>query len=188
MPNGLLVASPQMVDPHFAGTVVLLCEYDEQGALGIVINRDSGINSDEVFDQMKVDQRDGVQALVLWGGPVQPGSVFLTFAGGQLPALEGDDASTHPMFTLADDLRVTPDRALVEAVAARLPDQPAVLSVGYAGWGPGQLDSEIESGSWILIELDREVLFDLDVADRYEHCIQSLGVQPEMLWMTPIDE
>ncbi len=88
--SGLLVASPQMVDVFFSKTVILLCDYNEEGALGIVINRLTGIETNQVLDQMGVAERGGIEGPVHWGGPVQPGAVFLTFSREAEEAAEED--------------------------------------------------------------------------------------------------
>jgi putative transcriptional regulator len=180
---GLLVASPTLVDAFFAKAVVLLCDYDEEGALGIVINRPTELDTDKVLAQMNVDPIGGIRGPVLWGGPVQPGAVFLTFS--DLPELP-DEAG--PVFQLSPRLHVTPDRAVIEAVSADVPNEGAVLSLGYAGWAPGQLDGEIQSGSWIWMEADRELVFSTPAEDLHEACIKSIGVPSSMLWMHPVTE
>ncbi len=180
---GLLVASPSLVDIFFAKTVVLLCDFDEEGALGIVINRPTGEKIDSVLAQMDIDPAGGIRGPVLWGGPVQPGAVFLTFSN--MPGLP-DDAG--PIFELSPDLHVTPDRAVIEAVSADVPNEGAVLSVGYAGWAPGQLDGEIESGSWIWMEVDHDLVFGTPADELYDACIASIGVSTSMLWMHPVSE
>jgi len=172
-----------MVDVFFAKTVVLLCDYDEDGALGIVINRPTDADIDSVLAQMDIDPVGGIRGPVLWGGPVQPGAVFLTFS--DLPGLP-DEAG--PVFKLSPHLHVTPDRAVIEAVSSNVPNDGAVLSVGYAGWAPGQLDGEIESGSWIWMEADKELVFSTPVDELYDACIASIGVSTSMLWMHPVSE
>ena len=180
---GLLVASPSMVDVFFAESVVLLCDYDEDGALGIVINRPTEEATENVLAQMEVDPAGGIRTPVLWGGPVQPGAVFLTFA--DLPRLPEE---AGPVFQLSPRVHVSPDRAVIEAVSADPSNGGAVLSVGYAGWAPGQLDDEIESGSWIWMEVDHRLVFETPTEDLYTACIASIGVSTSMLWMHPVSE
>jgi putative transcriptional regulator len=180
---GLLVASPSMVDVNFSNAVVLLCDYDEDGALGIVINRPIDTDIGSVLDQLKIPSSGGIPGPLLWGGPVQPGAVFLTFS--DLPVLP-DEAG--PVFELSESLHVTPDRDVIEAVNADVPNGGAALSVGYAGWGPGQLDGEIESGSWIWIEVTKDLVFATPVEDLYNVCIATIGVSTSMLWMHPVSE
>ena len=79
-------------------------------------------------------------------------------------------------------------RREIEAVAADAENPGAFLSLGYAGWAPGQLDGEIQTGSWIHMEIEPKVLFSLPAEERWQHCIDSLGVDPMMIWMTPVNE
>ncbi len=174
-----------MVDVFFSKTVILLCDYNEEGALGIVINRLTGIETNQVLDQMGVAKRGGIDGPVHWGGPVQPGAVFLTFA--RADEADGGDESTG-IFEISPKLAISPSKEIIESVAAATDISDAFLSLGYAGWGAGQLDSEIESGSWIYTELDEDLIFRIPPPERWDYCIQSIGVEPEMIWMQPINE
>ncbi len=187
--RGLLVASPQMVDVFFAKTVVLLCDYNIEGALGLIINRVTNLGSEEVLQQMDLPQSNGIKGPVHWGGPVQPGSVFLTYAR-QPNALLGrsDEELDLPVFQLSGDLWVSPSKEVIEAVANDEGNPGAFLSLGYAGWSAGQLDSEIQSGSWIYLDEFEDILFKVKPEDIYDHCITSLGVDASQIWMQPIDE
>ena len=182
--KGLLVSSPHMLDPNFSRTVVLLCDYNEEGALGIIVNRTIDVNLDEVLEQMGVPDNGGIQGPVLWGGPVQPGAVFLTFSG-DTPDVEGEEEA--PVFSLASDLHVSPARDVIEAVADK-EDGSAFITLGYAGWAPGQLDGEIQQGAWIFLDVDADVIFSIPPDKRYDYCLSTLGVSPHLLWMLPVDE
>ncbi len=184
MSTGLLVASPQMVDIFFSKTVVLLCEYNEDGAIGIVVNRLTGLEADSVLEQMEIDDGGGISGPVHWGGPVQPGAVFLTY---KRPSV-GDGQVEDAVFEVGEALAVSPARQVIEAIASDITNPGAFLSLGYAGWAPGQLDGEIESGSWIFLDADIDVLFEMPPEDRWQHCIESLGVDPSLIWMQPISE
>ncbi len=184
MSAGLLVASPQMVDIFFSKTVVLLCEYNAEGAIGIVINRLTGLDADKVLDQMEVDDGGGITGPVFWGGPVQPGAVFLTFARPSI----GDGKQDEAVFQLSEKVGVSPSREVIEAIAGDSENPGAFLSLGYAGWAPGQLDGEIETGSWIWLDIDPAIVFELPPDERWQHCIDSLGVDPSLIWMTPVSE
>jgi len=183
--TGLLVSSPHMLDPNFARTVVLLCDYNEEGALGIIVNRTIDVDLVEVLEQMDVPTEGGIKGPVLWGGPVQPGAVFLTF-GGEGPEVDPNEES--PIFSLASDLHVSPARDIIETIAAAQDGPPAFISLGYAGWAPGQLDGEIRDGSWIFLDADADVVFTIPPDKRYDYCLSTLGVSPHLLWMQPVDE
>ena len=181
--TGMLVASPQMLDVFFSKTVILLCDYSEEGAMGIVVNRLTGIETKQVLDQMGVTRRGGLQGPVHWGGPVQPGAVFVTFTREQVGHEEEEG-----IFEVSSTLGVSPSKNVIETTSAMVDVSGAFLSLGYAGWGPGQLDEEIESGSWIFMELDEDLLFQTPTEERWERCIASIGVPSEMIWMQPVNE
>jgi len=183
--TGVLVASPQMVDVFFSKTVILLCDYSEEGAMGIVINRLTGIESTQVLDQMGVPMRGGLVGPVHWGGPVQPGAVFVTF---DRKGIQSEDEAEDRIFEISSNLAVSPSKTVIEMASAASDISGAFLSLGYAGWGPGQLDEEIESGSWIYMELDEDLVFGVPPQERWERHIASMGVPPEMIWMRPVNE
>lgn len=174
-----------MLDPNFSRTVVLLCDFNEEGALGIIVNRAIDVELDEVLDQMDVPATGGIQGPVLWGGPVQPGAVFLTFSG-DTPDVEGEEEA--PVFTLASNLHVSPARDVIEAIAQKEDGTSAFITLGYAGWGAGQLDGEIQQGAWIFLDVDPDVIFHVPPDKRYDYCLSTLGVSPHLLWMLPVDE
>lgn len=180
---GLLVAAPQMVDPHFSRAVVLLCDFNAEGAVGIVVSRRSPVVRDQILAQLGIAEGGPIEHEVLWGGPVQPGAIFLTFQGGRPP-----EAGLAPTFELHDRLHVSPARTVIAAIARDAQRAPAFLSLGYAGWGAGQLDEEIRTGSWIVMDLDPDELFAAEATDRWDLCVASLGVAPEQMWTRPIDE
>lgn len=180
---GLLVASPQMMDLFFSKTVVLLCDYDEEGALGIVLNRLTGLDTEKVLSQIEIPSTGALAGPVRWGGPVQPGAVFLTFACSQGTTPTGDG-----VYSIGKSIAVSPSRDAIQAVAADPTRPRAFLSLGYAGWAPGQLDGEIQSGSWIFMEADEGIVFDTPAEQCWQRCIDSLGVDPSLIWMQPISE
>ena len=192
--TGLLVAAPNMQDSFFARTVVLLCDYGEDGAIGVITNRITDVTSEEVLGQMDIEAGSGIRSIVRWGGPVQPGAVFLTFRRHttDVPLRdvndpEGDE-DIEPAFVVSEDLHVTPARGVIAAVAGLGGTEPAFLTLGYAGWAPGQLDKEIQSGSWILLDADESIVFGVDPEDQWEHCISTLGIEEGLLWMHPVEE
>jgi len=196
MRSGLLLASPQLDDAFFAGTVILLCDYTEEGAVGVIINRVTDVTRDEVLGQMDIADGGGIHDEVRWGGPVQPGAVFLTFADQELPVEttsvdslgQDEETDAEPTFHIDSGLRVTPSRPIIEAIAGK-PDQPsAFLTLGYAGWAAGQLDKEIQEGSWIPMEIDSDTLFDTSPEDAYDFFMGRLGIDKSALWMHPVNE
>jgi len=180
---GLLIASPQLKDPNFVGTVVLLCHHDDEGALGVIINRVTNLSLRELVEQLDIDSDSSLHSAsdtserVFWGGPVEQGAGFVVF-GGQVEDEQG--------WNLPAELAVSPSRQLLESVLGS--GAPFFLCLGYAGWGPGQLDAEIATGSWLYTELDRGLVFDDEIEQKYDRALGTLGLRPEQIWMVPVDE
>ncbi|TNE87299.1 MAG: YqgE/AlgH family protein [Deltaproteobacteria bacterium] len=173
-----LIASPQMRDPFFEKTLVLVWHYDEEGALGVVVNKVLEHSLPEILAvDGGVDLRPYDQNLVGWGGPVE-GTSATVVARGQVEDSEG--------WLLPDGLAVTKSQdALLRLLSQRT---ELLLVLGYAGWGPGQLDREIAEGGWLATDLDAELLFDIPAEDRWEAALATLGLTPGNVWMQPIDE
>ena len=167
--NRLLVALPSLHDPHFARTVAMVCQHDGEGAMGVVINRASEYTLGEVFRQMGIDSDDaGLNARpVLAGGPVHPERGFVLHDGGR----EWDST-----LAIADGLYVTTSRDVLEAMARGEGPRQALVALGCAGWGAGQMEQEVVDDSWLLVPAMREVLFDLPLDQRWQAAAGSIGV------------
>lgn len=174
----LLIASPQKHDPMFDRTVVLVWHHDQDGAIGVVVNRHLKHRLSDVVD---VDKALGLEYYnhvpVAWGGPMETGSGTV-IAVGQLTADEG--------WVLPNGLGITRSQ---ETMIRLLHDRvPLMLCLGYAGWAPGQLDREIELGSWLWTDCDVSIVFDTPPEDRYDRALASLGLTAAGVWMQPINE
>ncbi len=152
--------------------------HDTDGAIGVVINRPLAHALSEVIDLDRgLDMSPYEDGLVSWGGPVEAGTGTVIAAA----SLDDEDA-----WLLPDELSVTRSQeVLVRLVRRRI---PLVLCLGYAGWGPGQLDQEIEAGGWLSTEVTRALVFDAPAEERYERALATLGLTPTTVWMTPINE
>jgi len=174
----LLIASPQMKDPFFERAVVLVWHHDDDGAIGVVINRPLPHKLVDVLqDSDQIDTSAYVDTTVSWGGPVE------TMSGTVItrsPLIE------HEGWSLEAGLGVTRSQeALQRLLHTR---SPILMCLGYAGWGPGQLDTEIERGGWLWTDLDASIIFDVPVDHRYDSALANLGLSSSMVWMQPIDE
>lgn len=175
---GLLVASPQMQDTNFSRTVVLLCQHDSQGALGVVVNRETNLSVREVVEQLDFDSMLETENQVLWGGPVEQGAGFVVFEGDI-----GDDVG----WELEDGrLAVSPSKELLEQLLRH--QRHYHLCLGYAGWGPGQLEEEIATGSWLYTEVDPDLILQSPVNERYELALAKMGLSLGGFWMKPVNE
>ncbi len=175
MEPGLLVASPQMHDPNFERAVVLLVQHSSQGALGLVVNREARVRVGEVVSHLDLPGgASHLQRPALWGGPVERGAGFVVYKG------------LSPEGWCAGNVAISPSKERLAALIGAGADFH--LCLGYAGWGPGQLERELEEGSWVMVDAAAELIFDASIGDRYDLALASLGVAPELLWMNPVSE
>lgn len=182
MKYGILVASPQLADPFFARTVILLVEHDEEGSLGFVINRPTSMMLENVLSQLDIPHEEPFGDPVLWGGPVKPQAGFLIFRG---TGLKGDESA----MSLPGGLMVSSSAVALELAVNGKIERPFVMCLGYAGWGEHQLDDEIRRGSWIVLDLDHSLIFEAPLKDRWDLAIAQLGLQTHEIWMNvAVDE
>lgn len=170
---GLLVAAPSLRCPFFHHTVVLLVEHGEDGALGFVINRPTETPVTSLLEGLEMEDVAAALDREVWvGGPVAPETGWVLF-----DPTSGDTRGVEAL-RLSERIAVSASRAFLERLArGEGPDRYAVL-LGYAGWGPGQLDDEIREGSWICIDADPALLFDLAHEDRWAAALATLGIDP----------
>lgn len=175
----LLIASPQMRDPFFEGTVVLLWHHDEEGAIGVVVNRpvEHRLSEVLVIDEGMSPVPAGDESPVLWGGPVET-SMGTVVTLGHIAEDEG--------WMLTCGIGVTRSQEALTRLLSQ--GAPLMLCLGYAGWGPGQLDNEIQAGGWLWTDIDPELVFQSEPEQRYERALASLGLTPNTVWMQPISE
>jgi putative transcriptional regulator len=164
-----LIAMPGMVDPNFARTLTYICEHNEDGALGVVVNRPIELTLGKLFEHIDLTLDDAELAgrPVCFGGPVQVDRGFV------LHHPVGGWSST---LAVKDEVGFTTSRDILEAVASgRGPDR-LLVSLGYAGWAPGQLEDEIGQNAWLTVGADPGVIFDLPFEERLEAAMRLLGV------------
>lgn len=167
--NQLLVALPTLADPNFARTVSLLCQHDAGGAMGVVVNRRSDYTMGEIFSQMGIACGDDALCAtpVLAGGPVHPERGFVIHDG---------DRDWDSSLAVTGDLRVTTSRDVLEAMARGEGPARAVVALGCAGWGAGQLEAELAENSWLTVPADDELLFSLPLEARWQAAAGRIGV------------
>lgn len=180
----MLIASPPLGDPNFDRTVVLLAVHGEGGALGFVINRPAPMSLGELLSFAGYAEPSVKDASSVYlGGPVQPSTGWILCLD---PSIASDDSG---VIALGDRVRITSSRdafdALARDTAAREPGQVdpkrRAVVLGYSGWGPGQLESEIAAGAWLPVPLDESVLFDVDLSQRWERAYALLGLSPAVM-------
>ena len=176
--NQFLIAMPAMEDPNFAQTVTLVCEHSERGALGIVINRTLPMTLGEVFDQLGLDsKRSRVNDQpVLRGGPVQ------TERGFVLHERLGEEGGHYnSTLQIQGGLEMTTSKDVLEALSHGAGPKKVLVTLGYSGWGAGQLEEEMSRNGWINVSAERGIIFDTPVEQRYEKALSLLGIDARML-------
>ena len=168
----LLVSMPQMADPNFARTVILLCDYTDQGAFGLVVNRQMSEPAWQLVNTNPPVRVDPEMRLWL-GGPVEPQRTWVLMADAQGPDDEQREICPGVVLSVSHDLTL---RLLQEPPTSR-----ARVMVGYAGWGPGQLDKELAASAWLMTEVDSALIFSVPPAEMWETAIRRLGADPAAL-------
>ncbi|HEX2255180.1 MAG TPA: YqgE/AlgH family protein [Afifellaceae bacterium] len=178
----LLIAMPSMADPRFARSVIYVCAHSADGAMGIVVNKLlPEINFRELLVQLEiVDTPQGahlpsaVDAIrVHRGGPVETGRGFVLHSSDFFL-----ESATLP---IADGVCLTATLEILRAISAGRGPSRAILALGYAGWAPGQLESEIQANGWLHGPADKAILFDADIDSKYERAMAKIGVNAGML-------
>jgi putative transcriptional regulator len=175
--NHFLIAMPSMQDPIFGGTVVYICEHNDKGVLGVVINKPTDMTMQVLFERIDLEvssaaDRHMESEPIMFGGPVQDDRGFVLHTPG---------AHYSSSLTVTNDVAFTTSIDVLEAVANGTGPQRMLVSIGYAGWSPGQLEEEIARNGWLTVTADPRILFDLPVEDRYAAAMKLLGIDPWML-------
>jgi putative transcriptional regulator len=167
--NQLLIAMPGMADPNFITTVTLICEHNEDGALGIVINRPLTLKLGSLFEQLEVDEVNSVAAdnPVLLGGPVGPERGFVLHDPGR---------TYDNTIAVSSEIQLTLSRDVLDAMAKGSGPDKSLVALGYAGWEPGQLEAEMLSNSWLSVPASAAIVFDTPFTDRWSCAAQILGI------------
>lgn len=174
----LLIAMPGMEDPNFDHGVTLMCQHNEEGALGITINRHSELTLMDVLAQLEIRCSDETIANqpVLQGGPVQQERGFVLHSDdGQ------DDDQWEATTRVAPGVMVTTSRDILEAIAEHRGPSKYVVALGYAGWSAGQLEDELKDNTWLNTAADSTIIFDLPIDDRWARAVASLGIDAATL-------
>ncbi|RMF12883.1 MAG: YqgE/AlgH family protein [Candidatus Dadabacteria bacterium] len=164
---GFLVSVPQLQDPNFDHAVVFLIAHGEEGAFGLTVNRRADVDLEDVLDELELPAADHANGEVLLGGPVEPGRGFL---------LHGGDTPLPGAETVGDGIHLSGEpETLRLAVAGATPFR---LCLGYAGWGPGQLEAEFTQGAWLTAPAAPRYLFELPVNQVWERVLRDIGIDP----------
>ena len=168
-----LIAMPGMADDNFAGTVVYMCEHTAKGALGLVINRPTDISLRNLFEKvdLTLDRADLAATPVYFGGPVQTERGFVLHE-----RLDDEGGHYSSSLKIASGLEMTTSRDVLEALSNGAGPRRVFVTLGYSGWGAGQLEEQIARNGWLTVAALPEVIFDTPVELRYERALSLLGV------------
>ncbi|HEX7478310.1 MAG TPA: YqgE/AlgH family protein [Polyangiales bacterium] len=177
---GFLVAAPILQDPNFRRTLVLLVDHRPEGALGFVINRPANLTLEGMIEALglRADAVCRPDSPVLVGGPVAPDTGWLVFE--HTPGKN----SGEQVVQVSEHIAVSASRELLEEMVTGSAPSKLMLVLGYAGWGPGQLDAEIAQGAWIPVDIDERIVFDAPYEERWALALRTLGIDPARLTLT----
>jgi len=178
-----LIAMPGVEDASFARSVVYLCEHSERGALGLIINKPSDINLRGLFDKVDLSLRrdDLSQTPVFQGGPVHTERGFVLHDRILTDSVDADESVYASTMTIPGGLEMTTSKDVLEAMSTGAGPRRVLVTLGYASWGEGQLESELAENSWLTVGADPSVIFETPVEERYDRALGLLGLQSWML-------
>lgn len=164
-----LIAMPAMVDPHFARTLTFVCEHNENGALGIVVNRPIEMSLQGLLEQLKIPPESGVfkGVPVHFGGPVQVDRGFV---------LHRPLGAWQSTLAVGTEIGLTTSRDILQAVVRGNGPEQILVTLGYAGWAPGQLEHELAQNAWLTVPARNDILFELPAEERLPAAMQLLGI------------
>ncbi len=173
--NQFLIAMPNLADPSFSHTVTYLCQHNEEGALGIIINRSAGLNLGGIFDQMKIKANSKAinNIPVFAGGPVQQERGFVIH--------NATKTSWDSTIATSDTTNLTSSRDILEAIAAGKGPEHFLIALGYAGWASGQLEKEINENAWLNTPCGEAILYELPINQRWNAAANQLGIDINQL-------
>ena len=177
------IAMPGLEDETFAKSVVYLCEHSERGALGLVINKPSDINLQSLLQKVDLDLRrqDLTDTPVFQGGPVQTERGFVLHDAMQADSEKPEDSGYSSTLSIPGGLEMTTSKDVLEALSTGAGPRRVLVTLGYASWGEGQLESELAENTWLTVGADPSVIFDTPIGQRWDRALGLLGLQAWML-------
>lgn len=171
----LLIAMPAMGDPRFQQSVVFLCAHSGDGAMGLIINKPvPEVSLDDLLDQLEIDKGQGSAGVgVFFGGPVEGQRGFVLHTRDYDPTPGTLEVDAH--------FGMTATRDILADMAHGTGPMLALTALGYAGWGPGQLESELQQNAWLTVDADEAIVFDPDAGGKWTKALAKLGIDPSLL-------
>ncbi len=170
----LLLAMPGMEDERFSKTVIYICAHNDDGAMGLVINQPmADLSFNDLLEQLNLAKTTHSKTIsVQSGGPVEQGRGFV---------LHGPDYQHESTMVVNSHMSLTGTIDILKAIAEGHGPKDHILALGYAGWGPGQLDSEILANGWLTVDADEDIVFNVDIDKKWESAMNKLGVDLSLL-------
>lgn len=169
-----LLAMPGLADPNFYQTVTCICEHNQQGAMGLIINRvHDDLNAKDIFEELGIAFDPVAASIPIYhGGPVHMGEIFV---------LHGPPFQWEATMMITRNLALSNTSDILEALARGRDPQSFLIALGCAGWGPGQLETEIKQNAWLTFPIYEENIFELPVEMRWTEALKKIGVDPTWL-------
>jgi len=170
----ILIAMPNMPDPRFAQTVIYVCAHNEEGAMGLVVNKPLGLPAYlSLLEQLEIDTANTEEGIeMLFGGPVEVDRGFV---------LHSDDYFQDTTIMVDKKIALTGTVDILRDIAAGNGPNNHLVVLGYSGWGPGQLDKEIKENGWLNVKADETILFHSAPSEKWDKAMNKLGVDPLLL-------
>jgi putative transcriptional regulator len=173
---------PQLQDPNFVRAVMLIVQHDEQGTFGLVLNRPVDMSASELCEGLDMHWGGDPEMPLHWGGPVQPHTGWMLFAHDDVATAHAQDSDE--LTDLVDGICFAGSLHVLQTMVDAPPGDVR-LFLGYAGWGPGQLEGEMAEGVWLTAPASREAVFDVASDATWDYVVRSLGIDPATLIPTP---
>lgn len=164
-----------MLDPNFAGTLTYICEHNEEGAMGIIINKPIKAGLNDILAQLDLPEVDKPHP-IFWGGPVQEDRGFIIHSSGY-----ENEQKWESSIEICPGIRLTTSKDIIKAIAENHGPEKFIIALGYAGWGSGQLEQELAENTWLSYPANEQLLFDADIAKKRKAAITSLGITEHQL-------
>ncbi len=190
--NQFLIAMPSLANDYFNKTVTYICEHNDEGAMGLIINMPINITLFDLLKQIEENNNEqsneekttltqentpaseenmslnnSLEQLVLSGGPIAQNRGFV---------LHGAQSGWNSSLALNDDIMITTSKDILLALGTEKAPEQFVVTLGYAGWGPGQLETELQANSWLTIDADKDILFNTPIEQRWQKATEKLGI------------
>lgn len=168
----MLIAMPGMADPRFEQSLIFVCAHSDEGAMGLVVNKMAdGLTLSDLLEQLEIEAGAGARRMPIhFGGPVETGRGFVLHDRGY--------ASSISTLEVNGDVAMTATLDILEDMAGGAGPDSALIALGYAGWGPGQLEGEIAENGWLICDATPRLVFGMKAGDKWAAALESLGISP----------